>query len=126
MKRITAILAALLSTLLAARAAHDTRPGAIARRDEPTVTAMPAPGAPTITTVPPPEGTTAEWTPTRKGDHKHPPWKTTPDSLAKSAYYADMRSLHNRIKVRPSPLALPLSFRGADGATQSRTRSSRR
>lgn len=101
MKRISAILLALASILLPT-SANDTRPGAIARRDEPTVTAMPPPGSPTITTVPP-EGTAA-WTPTRKGDHKHPPWKTTADALAKSAYYADMRSLHNSIKVGPLSL----------------------
>jgi hypothetical protein len=118
MKHIIA-LAALL--LLAITAAHDTRPGAIARRDEPTVTAVPAPGSPTVTSPP---DSTAAWTLTRKGDHKHPPWTTTVDALAKSAYYADMRSLHNRIKVRP-PTPFSLATPGAD-KTQRRTRSSHR
>lgn len=102
---IRTILAALLSNLLASTAAHDTLPGAIARRDEPTptVTAVPPPGAATVTTATGTAGTTtAPWTPTRKSDHKHPPWmKTTADALAMSAYNADMHSLHNRIKTDP-------------------------
>lgn len=102
---VTSILAALLSISLAT-ASYDTRPGAVARRDEPAVTPVPAPGAPTATTTAPTEGSTPAWTPTRKGDHKHPPWKTTVDPLAKSAYYADMHSLHNSIKVGLPPASV--------------------